>query len=133
MAENPRRSALSALAGFVIADATIGETLQRVATIAVDAIPAVEMAGMSMLGGDGRPTTSIFTDDGAPEIDEAQYETGRGPCLDAWRTKAVIRLDDSTTRRPTTPGPSSAPLLAPTASSAPSRSRWSGPTRESGR
>ncbi|HVE27798.1 MAG TPA: GAF and ANTAR domain-containing protein, partial [Sporichthya sp.] len=27
-----------------------------------------------------------------PEIDEAQYREGRGPCLDAWRDNAVFRV-----------------------------------------
>lgn len=28
-----------------------------------------------------------------PQIDEAQYREGKGPCLDAWRQRAVVRLD----------------------------------------
>ena len=47
-----------------------------------------------MLDGNERPTTAVFTDEQAPEIDQAQYDTGCGPCLDAWRTKHNIRLDD---------------------------------------
>ncbi len=32
----------------------------------------------------------------APEIDSAQYETGIGPCLDAFRHQEVFRIDDTT-------------------------------------
>lgn len=37
----------------------------------------------------------MFTDSEAPEIDEAQYDTGRGPCLDAFRTGHVYRIDST--------------------------------------
>jgi hypothetical protein len=47
-----------------------------------------------MLGADGRPTTGIYTDEDSPSVDRAQYEYGRGPCLDAWRVKRVVRIDD---------------------------------------
>ncbi len=52
------------------------------------------MAGISLLGEDGRPTTGVFTDQRSPDIDAAQYESGRGPCLDSWRLGKVVRLDD---------------------------------------
>jgi transcriptional regulator with GAF, ATPase, and Fis domain len=51
------------------------------------------MVGITMLV-DGRPRTAVFTDDTAPEIDVAQYETGIGPCLDAFRHQQVYRIDD---------------------------------------
>ena len=52
------------------------------------------MAGISLLAEDGNPTTGIFTDEQAPEIDAAQYVSGRGPCLQAWREQRVIVLKD---------------------------------------
>ena len=33
----------------------------------------------------------MFTDPTSPEIDSAQYETGVGPCLDAFRHQQVFR------------------------------------------
>jgi GAF domain-containing protein len=38
----------------------------------------------------------VFTDESAPEIDAAQYETGVGPCLDSFRHAKVFRIDDTT-------------------------------------
>ncbi len=32
---------------------------------------------------EGRNRTAVFTDQIAPEIDQAQYDSGEGPCLDA--------------------------------------------------
>lgn len=72
----------------------MGETLLEVSRITTDAVPAAEMAGITMLGDHGKPTTAVFTDPEAPEIDAAQYESGAGPCLDAWRQRRVVRVDD---------------------------------------
>ena len=90
----PRSQALHALSQFLVADVPIGDTLRQVADISVAALPGAEFVGITMLDDDERPTTAVFTDEQSPEIDQAQYETGRGPCLDAWRTKRAIRLDD---------------------------------------
>ncbi|HEV2809113.1 MAG TPA: GAF and ANTAR domain-containing protein [Acidimicrobiales bacterium] len=90
----PRSEALHALSQFLVADVPIGDTLRQVADISVAALPNVAFVGITMLDSDERPTTAVFTDEQAREIDQAQYDTGRGPCLDAWRTKRPIRLDD---------------------------------------
>jgi GAF domain-containing protein len=37
----------------------------------------------------------VFTDRTSPEIDSAQYETGIGPCLDAFRYQEVFRVEDT--------------------------------------
>jgi GAF domain-containing protein len=87
-----RAEALSALARFQVTETTVGEALQRIAGITVEAISAADFAGMSMLGDDGQPTTAVFTDPDSPEIDEAQYREGKDPCLDAWRHNSVFRV-----------------------------------------
>ena len=94
MSSDPAGQALKALSQFLVADSSMGETLLRVSEITTDAMPNAEMAGIALLGADGRPTTGVFTDEQAPEIDAAQYESGNGPCLDAWRQGRVVRLDD---------------------------------------
>lgn len=86
--------ALRALSQFLVSERSIGETLLEVSRITADAVPAAEMAGITMLGEHGKPTTAVFTDPEAPEIDIAQYESGAGPCLDAWRERRVVRIDD---------------------------------------
>ena len=74
----------------------MAETLLEVSRITTDAVPAAELAGITMLGDNGKPTTAVFTDPDAPEIDAAQYASGAGPCLDAWRERRVVRIDDMT-------------------------------------
>jgi GAF domain-containing protein len=91
---DPRLDALRALANYLVADAPVGDTLHRVAEITTDALPAAAMAGIAMLGEDGQPTTSVSTDPESPEIDQAQYGSGKGPCLDAWRQGRTIRVED---------------------------------------
>ncbi|MFL6205762.1 MAG: GAF and ANTAR domain-containing protein [Acidimicrobiales bacterium] len=87
-----RAAALSALAQFQVTQMTVGDALQRIADITLDAVPAAAIVGMSMLGDDGQPTTAVYTDDRSPTIDEAQYREGKGPCLDAWRHNAIYRI-----------------------------------------
>jgi GAF domain-containing protein len=96
LSQDPRSKALTALSQFLVTEATLGETLQRVADITMAAMPGAEFCGISMLDQQGRPTTAIFTDEESPVIDAAQYASGKGPCLDAWRTKKVVRIDDMT-------------------------------------
>lgn len=94
MSSDAAAQALRALSQFLVAERSMGDTLLRVSEITIEALPPAEMAGISLLGDDGRPTTGIFTDREAPEIDAAQYDAGRGPCLDAWREKRVVILED---------------------------------------
>ena len=81
------------MSGFFVGDATLGDTLQRVSDLACAALDNADMVGITMLV-EGRPRTAVFTDDDAPEIDAAQYETSIGPCLDAFRHRQVFRIDD---------------------------------------
>jgi len=103
MSSDARAQALRALSSFLVAKTSMGDTLLRVSEITTGAMPAAAMAGITMLAEDGQPTTSVFTDPGAPEIDSAQYESGRGPCLDSWREARVVRLrgmDEASARYP---------------------------------
>src|SRR5690606_12545772 len=83
------------LTRFQVTDATVGDTLDRLTEIALDAIPAAEGAGMTMLDAFGEPTTAVYTAEASPAIAQAQYDEGRGRCLDAWRENRVVRVDDT--------------------------------------
>ncbi len=83
---------------FFVGDATLHQTLHQVSQLACAAVESADMVGITMLV-EGRPRTAVFTDDIAPQIDAAQYETGVGPCLDAFRHQAVYRIDDVGTDR----------------------------------
>ena len=85
--------ALAAMSGFFFGDATLRETLQEVSELACATVPNTAMVGITMLV-EGKTRTAVFTDEEAPEIDSAQYETGVGPCLDAFRHLQVFRIAD---------------------------------------
>ena len=86
--------AFGALSQFFVDDGTLGDTLLRVAQLACAAIKPADLAGLTMLA-DGKPATGVFTDQDAPDIDAAQYASGHGPCLEAFRTQQIYRIDDT--------------------------------------
>ena len=80
----------SALTPYLIGDNTLAATLAHVVGLATDVLPAA-MAGITMLV-EGRPVTAVFTDSEAPEIDEAQYAGGSGPCVEALHANRMVKI-----------------------------------------
>ena len=97
MATDALGESLAALARFLVGEVPLQDTLHRVTALAVTALPVARMAGITMLDDAGRPLTAVFTDTEAPEIDRAQYDHGAGPCLEAFATDQVVRIDDTST------------------------------------
>lgn len=83
--------AIRQMAGFSIVDNVMPEILLRVAVLARDTVDAADFVGL-MLSVNGRMQTPVVTDEVAAEIDAAQYETGIGPCLDAYRDNAIYTI-----------------------------------------
>jgi GAF domain-containing protein len=94
MSEEVAAEAMEVLSRFLVADTSLEDTLTRVAELTVGAIPAAAFVGIALLDDAERVTTAIFTDEQAPQIDQAQYDERRGPCLDAWREQRIVRIDD---------------------------------------
>jgi GAF domain-containing protein len=82
--ESDLRQAMARLTEYFLGDLTLAQTLERVADTVPVVLPQTDYVGITMMV-DGRPTTTVFTDPDVREIDRAQYETGEGPCLDAFR------------------------------------------------
>lgn len=94
--DHPTGDALQAIRQFLVSDLSVGDTLTRIAHISVSAVPTVVMAGMALHdGSEGQASTRVYTDPDTLEIDQAQYDADRGPCLDAFRLSRPIRLDDT--------------------------------------
>jgi GAF domain-containing protein len=93
--EQAIRESLRALTQFFVNDGTLGDTLLRVCEMACAITPA-SYAGITLLV-DGAPRTGVFTHSDAPEIDEAQYRTGEGPCVYAFRDQLIYRIEDTRT------------------------------------
>jgi GAF domain-containing protein len=92
--EHALRESIAALSGFFVGNGTLGDTLTQVSELACRSVGPADLAGITMLV-EGQPRTAVFTDAEAPEIDTAQYETGVGPCLDAFRHQRVYRIEST--------------------------------------
>lgn len=95
MATERVRAALDVVSRFLIAEAPLGETLEHIATLAQEAIEPADAVAVTLLDDTRRPITAVSTDRVAAEIDQAQYDEDTGPCLDAFRTGVVVRVDDT--------------------------------------
>jgi GAF domain-containing protein len=92
-AQSPLQRSLAELSTMLISDRSLRDMLTRVSALAVDSMAAAEFAGITMMV-DGRVSTQAFTDPSSPEIDQAQYESGRGPCLDAFMESRIVVVDE---------------------------------------
>jgi GAF domain-containing protein len=94
VAESPLTASLASLARFFVGDGTVQQTLQRVSDLAVEALPAAKMVGITTIV-EGRERTAVFTDEEALEIDQAQYDSGDGPCVSAFRESQATAIEDT--------------------------------------
>jgi GAF domain-containing protein len=99
MHSTPLTEAITAVNRFLVADQPLGETLQRVAELAVQAIKPAAAVAITLFDDSRRPKTALWTDDTAPRIDQVQYEQGSGPCVNAYKERRIIRVDDVRTVR----------------------------------
>jgi GAF domain-containing protein len=85
---------LAVLSRYFVGTETLQDTLQRVSELTEQAIGPADFVGIT-LPGEGGNRTAVFTDPASPEIDQAQYDTGAGPCLDALKTGQVHSVDST--------------------------------------
>src|SRR3954470_13838222 len=94
LSDLPLTESLAALSRFFVGDGTLHETLQRVTELSVTAIDGADLAGITMIV-EGRQRTAVFSDQLAPEIDQAQYDTDDGPCVEAFRTGEIREIEST--------------------------------------
>jgi GAF domain-containing protein len=80
----PFEEAVVALSNYFVGTATMGDSLAEVARRTIDALPQSKHVGVTLLV-EGKLTTSVFSHPEVAEMDRTQYETGDGPCVDAFR------------------------------------------------
>lgn len=85
---------VSALNRYFIGDATLQDTLSRVSELARTAVGNTDQVGITLVV-DGKPGTYVFTDPEIEEVDQAQYETGDGPCLNSYSTGETVLLSST--------------------------------------
>lgn len=78
------------LSRLLLAEETLEATLSRVASLACRTLDACDVASVTMMN-NGRPSTPVQTDAVAGDLDSAQYRSERGPCLEAYSVRSVVR------------------------------------------
>jgi len=78
----------------IMFEESLDANLHQVAKLAVRNVEGADFAGITLIR-EGRPTTAVFTDPASPQIDATQYETGEGPCLDAFRENSIFSVEDT--------------------------------------
>jgi GAF domain-containing protein len=84
--------AVTELAQLLVAEEGVENTLQRIADLAARVIPDCDAAGVTLYV-EGKYVTAAHTDGRTLEVDEGQYSRDEGPCLQAMRDRAVLRID----------------------------------------
>jgi GAF domain-containing protein len=83
-------NAVRILSRLLLAEETLEATLSRVAGLACRTLEACDMASVTMIN-NGRPSTPAQTDPSVSALDDAQYRSERGPCLEAYSVRQVVR------------------------------------------
>jgi GAF domain-containing protein len=80
------------LAGIALLEPAYDDVLTRAAQIAKRSISGAAEVSITMQN--GRPLTVAFTGRLAADVDESQYQSGYGPCLDAIRLAQTVVVED---------------------------------------
>ena len=92
MTDDPEglETAIRTLSRLLLSEETLEAMLSRVADLACRTLPACDLASVTLIN-DGRPSTPVQTDPLAGDLDSAQYRSERGPCLEAYSVRGVVR------------------------------------------
>jgi GAF domain-containing protein len=85
---------LSALAQAMQAADSVQSTLDAIVQAAVETVPGAQYASLSAVRGRREVVTVASTGELARAVDQAQYDSGEGPCLDALYHRASVLLPD---------------------------------------
>jgi GAF domain-containing protein len=98
--ENPQPAsaveALEQLGRLSLRELSMESLLQTVADLSKTVMPGNPEASVTLLVED-RPTTAVWTDQLAVDLDERQFERDHGPCLHAARTGELTEVVDART------------------------------------
>jgi GAF domain-containing protein len=89
-------TALSQMAGLVLSRETVDTALELVTTLAATATAGALGAGVTVVDEHGKRSRAA-SNAATEEADALQYELDEGPCLTAFRTGEVVRIDDTAT------------------------------------
>jgi GAF domain-containing protein len=89
-------SALTQMAGLVLSRETVDTALTLVTTLADATIAGTAGAGVTIVDEHGKRSKAA-SNQLVEQADALQYEFDEGPCLTAWRTRQLVRIDDTAT------------------------------------
>jgi GAF domain-containing protein len=89
-------AALNQMAGLVLSRETVDTALELVTSLAATATAGTLGAAVTLVDEHGKRSKAA-SNAAVAEADTLQYELDEGPCLTAWRTGEVVRIDDTTT------------------------------------
>ena len=89
-------SALTQMAGLVLSRETVDSALELVTSLAATTTAGTLGAAVTVVDEHGKRSRAA-SNAAAEEADALQYRFDEGPCLTAWRTQEVVRIDDTTT------------------------------------
>jgi GAF domain-containing protein len=84
-------AALHELSHLLVSEESVQTTLQRVVDLAAQTIEGCDAAGVTLDDRKGY-LTAAYTDERTLAVDRGQYELDEGPCLQAMRDMAIMRV-----------------------------------------
>lgn len=98
---SPLVAQFTELTQALLAADSVGDVLEQVADAAYRLVDGADLVSITLRSPDGEFFTPVETDPVAVELDQVQYETGEGPCVDAARLDGPghVRSDDLSTER----------------------------------
>src|SRR3954454_20178232 len=89
-------SALTQMAGLVLSRESVDTALTLVTTLAAATIAGTTGAGVTLVDEQGKRSKAA-SNELVERADALQYEFDEGPCLTAWSTRQLVRMDDTAT------------------------------------
>lgn len=89
-------AALTQMAGLVLSRETVDTALNLVTDLAATTTAGTLGAGVTVVDEHGKRSKAA-SNRAVEEADALQYEYDEGPCLTAWRSRELVRIDDTTT------------------------------------
>lgn len=86
----------AAVQSLLLSTKTVDDLLAQLAKLAAGIVEPPASVGITVRR-EGRPITAATSDERAPRVDETQYESGEGPCLQALRAGSVVEVTDQRT------------------------------------
>ncbi|MCM3687318.1 GAF domain-containing protein [Kocuria rosea] len=87
--------AFARIQGMPLSQPDAATAVDQLAQVAHAVIGSAAGAGASLIDCTGRARSAGATDALQYELGDLQYELGEGPCLGAWATASVVRVDDT--------------------------------------